>query len=119
MQISSDYYEKTTVHISFLCLLALGTRAQDTLTLENCLEIGIENNLSLQSKRKEIQKGKYSISENRAKLLPQINGFANYNDNIDPPVSVTDGSAYGNPYNVTQNFAIQRQLRITAADTTL
>ena len=101
---------------SFLCLLALGTRAQDTLTLENCLEIGIENNLSLQSKRKEIQKGKYSISENRAKLLPQINGFANYNDNIDPPVSVTDGSAYGNPYNVTQtlqynaNFGLQLQI---------
>ena len=63
---------------SFLCLLALGTRAQDTLTLEDCLKIGIENNLSLQSKRKEIQKGKYGISENRAKLLPQINGFANY-----------------------------------------
>ena len=101
---------------SFLCLLALGTRAQDTLTLEDCLKIGIENNLSLQSKRKEIQKGKYGISENRAKLLPQINGFANYNDNIDPPVSVTDGSAYGNPYNVTQtlqynaNFGLQLQI---------
>ena len=101
---------------SFLCLLALGTRAQNTLTLEDCLKIGIENNLSLQSKRKEIQKGKYSISENRAKLLPQINGFANYNDNIDPPVSVTDGSAYGNPYNVTQtlqynaNFGLQLQI---------
>jgi outer membrane protein TolC len=37
-------------------------------------------------------------------LLPQINGFANYNDNIDPPVSVTDGSAYGNPYNVTHTL---------------
>ncbi len=102
---------------SFLCLLALlGTRAQNTLTLEDCLKIGIENNLSLQSKRKEIQKGKYGISENRAKLLPQINGFANYNDNIDPPVSVTDGSAYGNPYNVTQtlqynaNFGLQLQI---------
>lgn len=101
---------------SFLCLLALGTKAQDTLTLEDCLKIGIENNLSLQSKRKEIQKGKYGISENRAKLLPQINGFANYNDNIDPPVSVTDGSAYGNPYNVTQtlqynaNFGLQLQI---------
>ena len=37
-------------------------------------------------------------------MLPQINGFANYNDNIDPPVSVTDGSAYGNPYNVTHTL---------------
>lgn len=89
---------------SFFCLPIASAGAQDTLALEDCLKIGIENNLSLQSKRKEIQKGRYGISENRARLLPQINGFANYNDNIDPPVSVTDGSAYGNPYNVTHTL---------------
>ena len=89
---------------SFFCLPVASAGAQDTLALEDCLKIGIENNLSLQSKRKEIQKGRYGISENRARLLPQINGFANYNDNIDPPVSVTDGSAYGNPYNVTHTL---------------
>ena len=38
------------------------------------------------------------------KLLPQINGFANFNDNIDPPVSVTDGSSYGVPYNITRTL---------------
>lgn len=86
---------------SFLCLSAVEGYAQKTLTLKDCLEIGIENNLSLESKRKEMQKSKYGVSENRARLLPQINGFANYNDNIDPPVSVTDGSVYGNPYNIT------------------
>ena len=48
--------------------------------------------------------------------MPQINGFANYSDNIDPPVSVTDGSAYGTPYNVTHtlqysaNTGLQLQL---------
>ena len=89
---------------SFFCLPVASAGAQDTLALEDCLKIGIENNLSLQSKRKEIQKGRYGIYENRARLLPQINGFVNYNDNIDPPVSVTDGSAYGNPYNVTHTL---------------
>ena len=89
---------------SFFYLSVTSGSAQDTLTLENCLEMGIENNLSLQSKRNEIQKVRYGISENRAKLLPQINGFANYNDNIDPPVSVTDGSVYGTPYNVTHTL---------------
>lgn len=74
------------------------------LTLEDCLHIGIENNLSLQGKRNEIKKGQYGISENRAKLLPQINAFANFNDNFEPPVSVTDGSAYGTPYNVTKTL---------------
>ena len=89
---------------SFFCLPVASAGAQDTLALEDCLKIGIENNLSLQSKRKEIQKGRYGISENRARLLPQINGFVNYNDTIAPPVSVTDGSAYGNPYNVTHTL---------------
>lgn len=96
--------KKLLFTFTFFGLLLTKGYAQDTLALKDCLEIGIENNLSLESKRKEIQKGKYGISENRAKLLPQINGFANYNDNIDPPVSVTDGSAYGNPYNITQTL---------------
>lgn len=51
-----------------------------------------------------MQKSKYGVSENRVKLLPQINGFANFNDNIDPPVSVTDGSSYGVPYNITRTL---------------
>ena len=89
---------------SFFCLPVIGGSAQNVLTLENCLRIGIENNLSLQGKRKAMQKSKYGVSENRVKLLPQINGFANFNDNIDPPVSVTDGSSYGVPYNITRTL---------------
>ena len=78
--------------------------AQEVLTLEECLKIGIENNLSLKGQRNEILKGKISISENRAKLLPQINGVASFNDNFDPPVSVTDGTSFGKPYNVTNTL---------------
>ena len=90
--------------------------AQDVLSLEECIEIGIENNLALQTKRNEIRKGQYALSENRARLLPVINGFAGFTDNIKPPVSVTDGSSYGVPYNVTKtlpysaNAGIQLQL---------
>lgn len=90
--------------------------AQNILSLEECIEIGIENNLALQTKRNEIRKGQYALSENRARLLPVINGFAGFTDNIKPPVSVTDGSSYGAPYNVTKtlpysaNAGIQLQL---------
>lgn len=90
--------------------------AQDILSLEECIKIGIENNLALQTKRNEIRKGQYALSENRARLLPVINGFAGFTDNIKPPVSVTDGSSYGVPYNVTKtlpysaNAGIQLQL---------
>lgn len=79
-------------------------KAQDVLTLEECLRLGIENNLFLESSRNEIRKGEHTLSENRAKLLPQINAVAGFNDNFNPPVSVTDGSAYGNPYNVTKTL---------------
>ena len=68
-------------------------RAQETLTLEDCLRLGIENNLKLQTSRNEVLKARHNISENRAKLLPQINAVASFNDNFNPPVSVTDGSA--------------------------
>ena len=78
--------------------------AQKVLTLEECLRQGIENNLGLQSKQNDMRKATYSVSENRALLLPQINAFANFNDNFDPPVSVTDGSSYGVPYNVTHTL---------------
>lgn len=96
-----DMMKKILFVFTVLCFTSVYAEGQKMLTLEDCLRMGIENNLSLQGKRNDIQKGKYGISENRARLLPQINGFVNYNDNFDPPVSVTDGSAYGNPYNVT------------------
>lgn len=86
-----------------LCVL-VPVKAQDVLTLEECLQLGIENNLFLESSRNEIRKGEHTLSENRAKLLPQINAVAGFNDNFNPPVSVTDGSAYGNPYNVTKTL---------------
>lgn len=90
-------------NIALACSL-FPLKAQQVLTLEECLQTGIENNLTLQTRRNEIIKGKYGISENRAKLLPQINAVASFSDNFNPPVSVTDGSAYGNPYNVTKTL---------------
>lgn len=103
----------------YFCL-ALGAfttvNAQETLTLSQCLEMAVDNNLSLQRSRNEIVKGKISISENQAKLLPQVNAVAQINDNFAPPVSVTDGRAYGKAYNVTKtlqyNAAIGLQLQM-------
>ena len=74
------------------------------MSLKECLTVGIENNLSLKSSRNQETKGKHNISENRARLLPQINFVAGFNDNFTPPVSVTDGTAYGKQYNVTKTL---------------
>ena len=99
------YYMKRKLFIiSMAASMISSAGAQVTLTLKECIRIGIENNLSLKTSRNEIAKGKLSISENRAKLLPQINAVANLNDNFAPPVSVTDGKAYGKLYNVTKTL---------------
>lgn len=87
-----------------LFALSVQLMAQKTLSLKECLQIGIENNLSLRTSQNEVKKAKENISENRAKLLPQINLVGSFNDNFDPPVSVTDGRAYGKQYNVTQTL---------------
>ena len=84
--------------------MVFNSSAQKQMTLQECLNIGIENNLGLKKADGEIRKGKLTISENRAKLLPQINMVASLNDNFDPPVSVTDGTPYGKKYNVTQTL---------------
>ena len=105
--------------VVYLCL-AFGAvsslAAQETLTLSQCLQMAVDNNLSLQKSRNEMAKGKITISENQAKLLPQINAVAQVNDNFAPPVSVTDGTAYGKQYNVTKtlqyNAAIGLQLQM-------
>lgn len=95
---------KRLVFIFASLLVCFPALAQKTLTLEECLTIGIENNLSLKGSRNELRKGKHLLSENRAKLLPQISAVAAFNDNFTPPVSVTDGSVYGNLYNVTRTL---------------
>lgn len=95
---------KQLVVIFTLWLAWMPVGAQKTLTLEECLKLGIENNLSLEGSRNEMRKAKHLLSENRAKLWPQISAVAGFNDNFNPPVSVTDGSAYGNLYNVTKTL---------------
>lgn len=64
----------------------------DTLTLKRCIELGIENNLSLKNAQENIRISQISKTENRNKLIPVIQGFANFSYNIEPATSVSDGS---------------------------
>lgn len=95
---------KKTLFTFASILLAGQAMAQETLSLAQCLQMGIERNLNLKTYEGNVLKGKHNISENRSRLLPQINIGAALNDNFTPPVSVTDGRAYGKPYNVTKTL---------------
>ncbi|MCM0687074.1 TolC family protein [Barnesiella sp. B2-R-119] len=95
----------TSVFLCCFLFIALNyAQSGQAMTLKECIEMGIANNLSLQNKNLNVQKSKYGISENRFKLLPVINAFANFTNSPEPAVSVTDGSKYGTPYNVTKTL---------------
>ncbi len=85
----------------------------DTLTLKRCIEIGIENNLMLQQKQQDIHIAEIGQSENRHKLIPVIQGYANFVHNVERATSVTDGSNLSKllgidaPYMVGQGLDFQ------------
>lgn len=64
----------------------------DTLTLQRCIEVCIENNLSLKNKQEDVRIAQIGLSENRNKLLPVIQTYANFSHNVEPATSVSDGS---------------------------
>ena len=85
----------------------------DTLTLKRCIEIGIENNLTLQQKQQDIHIAEIGQSENRHKLIPVIQGYTNFVHNVERATSVTDGSNLSKllgvdaPYMVGQGLDFQ------------
>lgn len=69
-----------------------------TMTLENCIRQGIANNLSLINARIDISKGHTGVSQNRARLLPVINGVFQFTDYLKRPVNVTSGTLLGSDF---------------------
>lgn len=82
----------------------------DTLTLRRCIRIGIENNLALRQKQEDIQIARIGQSENRHKLIPVIQGYANFVNNVEPATSVTDGSNLSKLLGVDAPYMIGRGL---------
>lgn len=69
-----------------------------TMTLAQCVRQGIDNNLSLANARIDIKKGSTGVSQNRARLLPVINGVFQFTDYLKQPVNVTTGTLLGNDF---------------------
>lgn len=84
---------------SLIWLIAAGfvCNAQ-TLTLKECIHTGIANNLSIANARIDINKGHTAISQNRARLLPVLNGVFQFTDYLKRPVNVTTGTLLGNDF---------------------
>lgn len=72
--------------------------AQWTLSLKDCIARGIENNLSLTHARIETDKGRNTLSQSRARLLPVLTGVFQFTDYLKQPVNVTTGTLLGSDF---------------------
>ncbi len=80
-------------HLLLIGVIALSsaTYAQ-TMTLKQCIETGLERNLGVRTVAEDVKTADVTRSENRSKLLPVIQAFGNFVDNVHRGTSVTDGS---------------------------
>lgn len=58
-------------------------RAQEPLTLRQCIDFALENNYSLQKSKIDVQKARMAKGEILGALLPQINGQAQMTRSVD------------------------------------
>lgn len=69
-----------------------------TMSLAECVRQGIARNRSVANARIDVQKGHTAVSQNRARLLPMINGVFQFTDYLKQPVNVTSGTLLGNDF---------------------
>lgn len=82
-----------------MLLLAVAMTAHgQTMSLKECISRGITNNLSLVNARIDMRKGHTGVSQNRARLLPMLDGAFQFTDYLKRPVNVTTGTLLGNDF---------------------
>lgn len=75
----------------FSSLITMACQGQ-TMTLAECVNMGIAHNLQLSNARLGIEKGRLGITQNRSRLLPVIQGVAQFTGYLMNPVNVTTGT---------------------------
>ncbi len=82
---------------SLLCASALYGQ-QGTLSLKECVETGIRNNLSLKNSRVDVMKSETSLTASRSRLLPTLAADFQMVDYLMKPANVTTGTLLGNDF---------------------
>lgn len=85
------------------------------MTLRECIRTGITNSLQLANARIDIEKGRTTVSQNRSRLLPVINGIVQLTDYLKSPVNVTTGTLLGNDFPETPTWQTIRSMQYNAS----
>jgi len=78
--------KRTILSLTLLLLLGQYVTAQEgnsnALSLKQCVQIAVQNNVNVKTARFDKEKSKYKIDESRAVLLPKINLNGSFQDNV-------------------------------------
>ncbi len=87
------------LYIYIICCVALAAPAAgQTVSLKECVAVGIANNLTLDNARIGMQKGRTTLSQSRSRLLPTVIGTFQLTDYLKSPVNVTTGTLLGSDF---------------------
>lgn len=89
--------------IATLCLQTSVCRGQ-VMTLRDCIHTGLACNLQLAGARVDTRQAQVGISQNRARLLPLINGVVGLTGYLKSPVNVTTGTPLGHDFPHTPSW---------------
>ena len=81
-----------------ICGLTCTASQAQTMTLAECIDRGMANNLQLTNAQTAIRKGRLGVTQNRSRLLPVIQGVAQMTDYLKSPVNVTTGVLLGKDF---------------------
>lgn len=110
-------FKATTMkHICTLiiCCTFLPVCHGQEMTLKECIKTGIANNLSLANARIGTNKSHTAVSQNRARLLPVVNGAFQFTDYLKSPINVTTGTLLGSEFPETPTWQTIKSTKYNA-----
>jgi outer membrane protein len=66
-------------------------------SLKQCILFALDHNQDVQKSKLDIDKSRFNINESISKGLPQIEGYGNFQDFLDMPVTMIPGDFFGHP----------------------
>ena len=97
-----------TVLLVWMMTTAAGA---ETMSLSECIRIGIERNLQLRNNRIDIVKSETQIKQSRTLLLPQVNGNLQIIDYLRDPVQVSGSGLLGMDFPDPQQWGKVRTMQ--------
>ncbi|MCX6183052.1 MAG: TolC family protein [Bacteroidetes bacterium] len=85
---------KVIIPLLFAVFMA---NAQQELSLKQCIEYGVEHNMSIKKAKLEIEKNEEKRKEVLSTGLLQINATSSFNDNLVLPTQLLPGAIFGAP----------------------